>query len=66
MNDFIIIYILIGCLWAWWLEYYTTQNEVLGRYWVMRERIFHSVLWPVSLLTFLYEFFRYFFDNNDE
>jgi len=68
MNDSIIIYIVVGCLWAMWLEYYTTNNitGIMGRSWVMRERLFHSILWPVSLPTFLYEFFRYLFEDKDE
>jgi len=50
------IYILIGVLWCFWLEWYTTNNlpGLAGRSWVWRERIFHSVLWPVSLGIFIY------------
>lgn len=53
-------YVLIGVLWCWWLEWYTTNRlkGTMSKNWVWRERIFHSVLWPVSLSIFCYEFFR--------
>jgi hypothetical protein len=49
-------YLLVGILWCWWLEYYTTSMGMIN--WVWRERIFHTVLWPVSLSIFLYNFFK--------
>jgi len=53
-------YILVGAIWCWWLEYYTTGMgmNVLGRKWVWRERFFHTLLWPFSLATFVYEFVK--------
>lgn len=57
-------YIIIGVVWAAWLEYYTTQNIFgpMGKPWVWRERIFHFVLWPLSLGTFVIEFLKGFFN----
>lgn len=54
------IYLIIGCIWAFWLEYYTTNevNGPMGRPWIMRERLFHLLLWPFSLLTFITEIIR--------
>jgi len=54
-------YIVIGILWCWWLEWYTTKNPSvdLPRQWIWRERIFHTFLWPFSLTVFLIEFFRH-------
>jgi hypothetical protein len=51
-----ILYILVGVLWSWWLEWFTTNNlpGIAGKSWVWRERIFHSLLWPVSLGVFIY------------
>ena len=49
-------YIVIGLVWCSGLEYYTTTR--LDSEWTMRERLFNSVLWPVSVAIFLYEFFR--------
>lgn len=49
-------YLIFGILWTMWLEFYTT-NYLTGEYskqWVWRERIFHTVLWPVSLGIFIY------------
>ena len=56
-------YILIGLIWSVWLEWYTTNNidGILGRPWIWRERLFHSILWPLSLATFVYEFFKQLF-----
>ena len=53
-------YILIGLFWCFWLEYYTSGNESveLNGEWTMRERAFHTLVWPFSLSIFLYEFFR--------
>jgi len=50
------IYLLIGVLWTWWLEWYTTNNleEPYGKKWIWRERIFHTFLWPISLGIFIY------------
>jgi hypothetical protein len=49
-------YIITGALWCMWLEYYTTSR--LGAEWTTRERLFNSVLWPVSVTIFIVEFFR--------
>jgi hypothetical protein len=63
-----IIYLLIGIVWLAWLEMYTTKNldGVLGRAWTNRERLFHCLLWPYSLGTFIYTFINSIFGNKDE
>lgn len=56
-----LIYLIIGLLWSLWLEYFTTNNldtQTLGRPWLWRERIFHTVLWPWSLGTFIYAIYQ--------
>ena len=55
-----LVYLGLGVIWAWWLEYYTTNNlpEELGGNWVWAERLFHIVLWPVMFLFFIYNVFR--------
>lgn len=57
---YILGYALAGGLWAWWLEYFTTNNleGELGRKWSIFEKIFHSVLWVLSLGVFLLGFIR--------
>ena len=52
----IVLYILVGTGWAWWLEWFTTTNleGVYGEPWKNRERLFHWFFWPYSLATFLY------------
>ena len=54
-------YILIGIIWCGWLEWYTTKNPAEGvpRHWIWRERVFHTLLWPVSLSIFIREIVRY-------
>lgn len=53
-------YLLIGILWCWWLEQFTTGNEdvTLNGKWSWRERFFHTLLWPISITIFIVEFFR--------
>ena len=55
-----LVYGLLGIIWSWWLETYTTSNlqGELGRPWVWRERVFHIFLWPWSLGTFVYAIIR--------
>ena len=49
-------YLVVGILWTFWLEWYTTSQLKLE--WSLRERIFHVMLWPVSLSIFIYNFFK--------
>ena len=52
----ILIYLMIGVAWTWWLEWFTTTT-LEGKYgqpWEVKERLFHSLLWPYSLGTFVY------------
>jgi hypothetical protein len=52
-----LIYLLIGVVWSWWLEVFTTNNldpQTTGKSWVWRERVFHIILWPWSIGTFSY------------
>ena len=55
-------YFIVGTLWSWWLEYYTTKNleGIMGMPWVWTERLFHISLWPVSLGTFIYAMYKEF------
>lgn len=54
------LYMIIGLIWCGWLEYYTTEQlkGFLGRPWIWRERFFHTLLWPISLGTFILEFLK--------
>ena len=53
-------YLVIGLIWSFWLEWYTTNKlpGLLGRGWVWRERVFHTLFWPFSLSVFIYNFFK--------
>jgi hypothetical protein len=44
-------YLIIGLIWCGWLEWYTSR--VFNSKWVWRERLFHTLLWPVSLSVFI-------------
>lgn len=56
-----LVYLGLGVVWAWWLEYYTTKYlpEELGGDWVWPERFFHIALWPVTLSLFIYNIFNH-------
>ena len=49
-------YLIVGLVWCCWLEWYTTKE--LAATWVWAERFFHTLLWPVSLSVFVYNFFK--------
>ena len=42
-------------IWAGFLEYYTTHHleGELAKEWMVAERLFHALLWPISLLIFI-------------
>lgn len=48
-------YIMVGCIWAGWLEYFTTKNleGEFGQPWSWLERLFHTILFPISLGSFI-------------
>jgi hypothetical protein len=52
-------YLIIGLIWTGWLEWYTTTKltGALSAPWTMSERLFHIILWPVSLLIFFKNLF---------
>ena len=56
-----LIYLLAGVGWSWWLEMFTTSKldpQTMGRPWVWKERVFHILLWPWSLGTFIYAIYQ--------
>mgnify|MGYP001590842159 FL=1 len=55
-----LVYFILGTIWSWWLEHYTTSNldDVYGQPWVWKERLFHISLWPWSLVTFIYAMYK--------
>jgi len=58
--NILLLYIILGGLWAYWLEYFTTENleEPYNKPWNNTERLFHWALWPVTLLVFVHNFFK--------
>lgn len=58
--DSIILYTLLGCSWALWLEYFTTRNleTPYNKPWSNTERILHCTLWPVTLIVFIHNFIK--------
>lgn len=53
-----VVYIIIGLIWAGWLEYCTTSTsmKILNSPWTWFERIFHTLLWFISMGVFVYTF----------
>ena len=58
--DIICTYIVLGCAWALWLEYFTVKNleEPYNQPWTNTERVFHCTLWPVTLIVFIHNFLK--------
>ena len=56
--EIMLIYFVIGCLWAIWLEGFTTRNleDPYNKPCVNRERVIHIFFWPVTLAIFLHSF----------
>jgi len=61
----ICIYIMIGCLWSFWLESYTIKElkPPYNQPWSNRERVFHTFIWVWSFGLFVYTLFKDFFGN---
>lgn len=59
-NQTIMIYFLVGTMWCWFLEYYTTKyfEGKMGEPLTWKERAFHILLWPVSFSYFIYTFIK--------
>jgi hypothetical protein len=54
-------YLIIGVIWAAWLEWFST-TELEYPYnvdWKWKERVFNIVLWPLAFGVFLYNYFRF-------
>ena len=68
MIEYFIWYIIIGLIWAAFLEYYTTKNlpEPYNRSWTMPERMMHLFFWPVSFGKFVIEFCKGLFGYYDD
>jgi len=51
----IVYYVTVGCIWSLWLEYFTTKylEGEYGKDWNWPERLFHIVLFPISLAVFI-------------
>jgi|11_taG_2_1085331.scaffolds.fasta_scaffold01718_2 hypothetical protein len=58
--DIICTYIVLGCAWALWLEYFTTKylDDPYNRPWSSSERAIQIAFWPITLLVFLHNFFK--------
>ncbi len=65
MITSITIYLFIGVLYSLLLETYTTNNleGALGKPWSIREKIYHLLLWPLSMSIFIYTFIDELFKN---
>jgi len=59
-------YFIIGVIYSMALETWTTNNLEgrLGQPWTNNERVYHIVLWPLSLSIFVYNFLKEIFKND--
>ena len=60
MIFYISLYLIPGMIWAGFLEYYTTQKleGELAKDWSWPERLFHCIMWPLSLTIFIIAFIQ--------
>lgn len=58
--EILLLYVLIGCFWAIWLENFTTKylDDPYNRPWSSSERTIQIAFWPITLLVFLHNFFK--------
>lgn len=49
-------YMILGVIWASWLEYYTSIK--LDAEWNYPTRIFQILTWPIQLIVFIVTFIR--------
>ena len=54
----ILLYAIIGVIWAIWLESFTTKNleAPYNSPWTNSERMVHIIFWPITLFVFLHNF----------
>lgn len=59
----ILVYGLVGIVWARWLEYYTKKHleGPEGATWATSESLLHTLLWPLSLGIFCVSILIHFF-----
>ena len=56
-----ITYLIIGIIWAWVLEILTVNYPMdieKPVQWKYSERLFHWLLWPLSIIVFLYYYIK--------
>ena len=57
-------YLLIGLVWAMWLEYYTTTKKLTEHKdfpeWTNWERFVQVLFWLISVLVFIYHLLKEF------
>lgn len=63
--DQMVIYLLLGVIWGWWLESFTVRNKI-GPKWTNIERIYQLTTWPYNFFIFVYTWIKEgFFDDED-
>ena len=68
MMIIITTYLILGTLWSWWLENYTTK-ELAPPYnqpWTNWERAYHIVLFAYTFLVFVYNIIKEIFKENQQ
>ena len=57
-----IVYILLGVVYAIWIEWFIGTDKAIPKMrWL--DRIFHVLLWPISAWYAVVEFVKYFRNN---
>lgn len=61
-----IIYIIVGLIYLGLLEWYITSGTTEVKPFRIPDRIFHCLLWPVSMIVLLIELVKAFNRKRDE
>jgi len=59
--NYIILYLIPGVAYTAFLEYYSTQHNLQSKElpgWSMKERIVHTLFWPISMIVFAVMFVK--------
>ena len=63
--DILVAYVITGCLWAFWLEWFCNKHGIGGRF-NNGERYMQLLFWPYNFFVFVRAWILTFFGYYDE
>ena len=61
-----IVYLILGLVYAAWLEWYVNSSKVEIPPFRFPDRVFHVMLWPISVIIFVNEYYKALRRHRDE